>query len=67
MVLSTRTSTRGGRRPASALVAAQTAVSALLLIGAILFARSLWNLQSVDLGFDKKHLLIGAIRPGLAG
>jgi predicted permease len=66
-VLPTRTSTSGGRRHASALVATQAMVSTLLLIGAILFARSLSNLQSVDLGFDKKHVLIAGIRPGLAG
>jgi predicted permease len=64
--VATRTSTVGGRRPAAALVAAQTAVSALLLIGAILFARSLSNLRSVDLGFDRTHILIAGIRPGAA-
>jgi predicted permease len=65
--LTTRTSTAGGRRHAAALVAAQTTVSALLLIGAILFARSLSNLQAVDLGFDRSHVLLVGVRPGAAG
>jgi predicted permease len=63
----TRTSTAGGRRRAAALIAAQTTVSALLLTGAVLFTRSLSNLHAVDLGFDKSHVLLAGIRPGLAG
>ena len=59
-----RSTTAGGRRQAAALVAAQATVSALLLTCAILFARSLWNLQAVDLGFDKSHVLLAGIRPG---
>ena len=59
-----RTTTAGGRRRAAALVAAQATVSAVLLTGAILFARSLSNLQAVDLGFDRSHVLIAGIRPG---
>jgi predicted permease len=62
-----RTMTAGGRRRAAALVAAQVTVSAVLLTAAMLFARSLSNLQAVDLGFDRSHVLLAGIRPGAAG
>ena len=40
------------------LVIAQVAVSLVLLIGAALFARSVRNLQSQDLGVDREHVLL---------
>ena len=40
------------------LVVAQVMLSLLLLVGAGLFLRSLNNLQSQDLGYDRTHLLI---------
>ncbi len=40
-----------------ALVVAQVALSLFLLIGAGLFARSLQNLKSIDLGFERENLL----------
>ena len=61
-----RTATRRGGRSA-ALIAAQTGVSAILLTAAILFARSLVNLQSVDLGLDARQVVLAGIRPGVAG
>jgi macrolide transport system ATP-binding/permease protein len=41
-----------------ALVVAQVAVSLLLLVGAGLFVRTLSNLQSIDLGFNRDNVLL---------
>ncbi len=41
-----------------ALVAVQIALSLLLAMGAGLFLRSLWNLQSVTLGYPRDNLLL---------
>jgi predicted permease len=38
-----------------------------MLIGAALFARSLHNLENVDLGFQRDHLLSFVVDPSLAG
>lgn len=62
-----RTTTRSGRARTATLIAAQTAVSAILLTGAILFSRSLANLHAVDLGIDPRHVLLASIQPGVAG
>ena len=53
--------------PAETLVAAQIAVSLVLLVGASLFARSLLNLQRQPLGFDQEQVLLARINPRLAG
>ncbi len=50
-----------------ALVVAQMAVSLLLLVGAGLFARSLYNLKSVDPGFRAENLMTFSIDPSLNG
>ena len=42
------------------LVVAQTALSAILLIGALLFTRSLTNVQRVPMGFDADNALVVA-------
>jgi predicted permease len=56
------------RRGAShLLVAAQIAISLVLLVGANLFARSLLNLQTQPLGFDANHVLLVRVNPRLAG
>jgi predicted permease len=49
------------------LVVSQVAVSVLLLIGAGLFVRTLWNLRAQDLGMDRKHLLLLWTAPGQTG
>jgi predicted permease len=51
---------------AELLVAAQIAVSLVLLVGAGLFARSLLNLQQQPLGFDRDHVLLARLNPRLA-
>src|SRR5579864_602761 len=59
---------RGHRLPLGrALVAAQIALSLLLLIGAGLFVRSLQNLVRLDPGFDRERLVLAEINPWLLG
>lgn len=50
---------RSGTR--SFLVAAQTAFSLMLLVGAALFVRSLSNVRALDLGFDADRLLFAEV------
>lgn len=47
----------GGRRIRNALVAAEVALSLMLLAGAGLMVRSLWMLTGVNPGFDAKNVL----------
>ncbi len=48
-----------GRRPlGSLLIVGQVSLSVVLLVGAAILTRSLSNLQSVDVGFDRDHLVI---------
>ena len=53
------------------LIAAQTALSIVLVIAATLFARSLGRLYAADVGVDKQHVTfvaVGAgVGPGMAG
>jgi len=49
------------------LVAAQVALSLVVVFGAALFARSLHNLAKVELGFDREHVLTVWINPRAAG
>ena len=56
---------RGGT--AKLLVGAQVAVSMLLLIGAGLFLRTLYNLKTQDVGYNPDHLVIMRVDPVSAG
>jgi putative ABC transport system permease protein len=58
----------GGRlNLAKGLVIAQVALSLLLVIGAGLFLRTLWNLQAVNLGYPKEKLLMVTVDGATAG
>jgi putative ABC transport system permease protein len=58
----------GGRfRLRYAFVVLQVALSAVLLVGAGLLLRTLWNAYRVDLGFDTAHLLVGSVDVGKQG
>jgi predicted permease len=62
--------TMAGRRGSGftrGLVVAQIGISLVLLVGANLFARSLINLETQPLGFDRDHVLLARINPRLAG
>ncbi len=57
----------GHARFRKALVIVQVGLSILLLAGAALFARSLYNLKNLNPGFDPEHLLAFAVDPTLSG
>lgn len=59
--------TGGVSRLSKALLVVQVAVSALLLAGAGLFLRTLYNLQRVELGFNPEKLLVFTLQPEQAG
>ncbi len=48
----------GSRRMRTLLVASEVALSLVLVTGAALLAKSLWRLQSVDVGFQTENLLV---------
>jgi predicted permease len=49
------------------LVAGQVAFTMLLLAGAALFTRTLWNLRTLDLGLRTEHVITFSISPVLNG
>lgn len=49
------------------LVAGQVAFTLLLLVGAALFARTLWNLRQQNLGLNTENLITFTISPQLSG
>ncbi|HEY6309011.1 MAG TPA: ABC transporter permease [Candidatus Angelobacter sp.] len=61
------TSGSGRLNLAKGLVIAQVALSLLLVAGAGLFLRTLWNLQSVGLGYPKEKLLMATVDGLTAG
>jgi len=50
-----------------AMVTAQVVFTVLLLVGAGLFTRTLWNLRHVDLGIRPDHLISFEVAPALNG
>jgi putative ABC transport system permease protein len=52
----------GTSKTRSVLVAVEVALSLVLLIGAGLMLRSLWELQTIDPGFDQQNVLTLAVR-----
>src|SRR5262249_14814338 len=56
-----RTSDGGGNRTRAALVVCEVALSLVLLTGAGLMIRSLWNLRGANPGFDANQLLTMAM------
>jgi putative ABC transport system permease protein len=58
---------QGPRRLRQASVVAQIGLSLLLLVAAGLFARTLRNLETLDVGFVTDHLLTFTIDPRLSG
>jgi predicted permease len=59
--------TAGVSRLSKGLLVVQVAVSALLLVGAGLFIRTLYNLQRIKLGFNEENLLVFRLQPERAG
>ena len=58
---------RGSISLAKILMAAQTALSLVLVFGAGLFVRTLVNLENRDIGFDQKNVLLFGINASQAG
>lgn len=54
-------------RLSKGLVVAQVALSLVLLVGAGLYIRTLYNLQRVDVGFNQENLLLFAVQPQQGG
>jgi predicted permease len=62
-----RRTTGAVSRLSRGLIVVQVALSLLLLVGAGLFIRTLYNLQRVNLGFNQENLLLFHLRPQQAG
>jgi predicted permease len=62
-----RRSTGAVSRLSKGLVVLQVALSLLLLVGAGLFIRTLYNLQRVNLGFNQENILLFGLNPGQGG
>jgi len=62
-----RRTTGAVSRLSKGLIVAQVALSLLLLVGAGLFIRTLYNLQRVNLGFNQENLLLFRLKPEQGG
>ena len=62
-----RRTTGAVSRLSKGLIVAQVALSLLLLVGAGLFIRTLYNLQRVNLGFNQENLLLFRLQPQQGG
>jgi predicted permease len=54
-------------RLSKGLIVTQVALSLMILVGAGLFIRTLYNLQHVNLGFNQENLLLFKLQPGQGG
>ncbi len=66
-LIGSRRAATGSQRTRSLLVVSQLALSAVLLVGATLFARSLIVARSADLGFDPSNRVMMSVNLGLQG
>jgi predicted permease len=62
-----RRTTGAVSRLSKGLIVAQVALSLLILVGAGLFIRTLYNLQRVNLGFNQENLLLFRLQPEQGG
>jgi predicted permease len=62
-----RRTTGAVSRLSKGLIVAQVALSLLILVGAGLFIRTLYNLQRVNLGFNQENLLLFRLQPQQGG
>jgi predicted permease len=62
-----RRTTGAVSRLSRGLIVVQVALSLLLLVGAGLFIRTLYNLQQINLGFNQENLLLFRLQPQQAG
>ena len=62
-----RRTTGAVSRLSKGLVVVQVALSLVLLVGAGLFLRTLYNLQRVDVGFNQDNLLLFRLKPRQGG
>ena len=62
-----RRTTGAVSRLSKGLIVVQVALSLLLLVGAGLFIRTLYNLQQVNLGFNQENLLLFTLQPKQGG
>jgi predicted permease len=62
-----RRTTGAVSRLSKGLIVVQVALSLLLLVGAGLFIRTLYNLQQVNLGFNQENLLLFRLQPRQSG
>jgi predicted permease len=62
-----RRTTGAVSRLSKGLIIAQVAISLLLLVGAGLFIRTIYNLQRVNLGFNQENLLLFRLQPQQGG
>ncbi len=68
MLKNVRTGRTAGRITlGKVLVAGQVAVSLTLLVGAALFLNTFRNLDRIDVGFERKHLLMATLDPSMSG
>jgi predicted permease len=62
-----RRTTGAVSRLSKGLIVAQVALSLLLLVGAGLLIRTVYNLQRVDFGFNQENLLVFTLKPEQSG